>query len=84
MLYLGMDVAKIKLDCCLLLDEASGKRKTKVVKNTQSSIVDLLAWIGYQTKRFSRSIAYHHRSHGRLSRTSCHGARGCWRGGFHH
>lgn len=45
MFYLGMDVAKAKLDCCLLLDEASGKRKTKVVKNTQSGIVDLLAWV---------------------------------------
>lgn len=45
MFYLGMDVAKAKLDCCLLLDEASGKRKTKVVSNTQSGIVDLLAWV---------------------------------------
>ncbi|MEQ1742536.1 MAG: IS110 family transposase [Candidatus Nitrotoga sp.] len=48
MLYLGMDVAKAKLDCCLLLDEASGKRKTKVVKNTRSGIVDLLAWVAKQ------------------------------------
>ena len=48
MLYLGMDVAKAKLDCCLLLDEASGKHKTKVVKNTQSGIVDLLAWVAKQ------------------------------------
>ena len=48
MLYLGMDVAKAKLDCCLLLDEASGKRKTKVVKNTQSGIVDLLTWVAKQ------------------------------------
>jgi transposase len=48
MFYLGMDVAKTKLDCCLLLDEASGKRKTKVVKNTQSGIVDLLAWVAKQ------------------------------------
>lgn len=44
MFYLGMDVAKAKLDCCLLLDEVSGKRKTKVVKNAKSGIVDLLAW----------------------------------------
>jgi len=48
MFYLGMDVAKAKLDCCLLLDEASGKRKTKVVKNTQSGITDLLAWVAKQ------------------------------------
>ena len=48
MFYLGMDVAKAKLDCCLLLDEAGGKRKTKVVKNSQSGIVDLLAWVAKQ------------------------------------
>jgi len=48
MFYLGMDVAKAKLDCCLLLDEASGKRKTKVVSNSRSGIVDLLAWVAKQ------------------------------------
>lgn len=48
MFYLGMDVAKTKLDCCLLLDEAAGRRKTKVVNNTKSGIVDLLAWIAKQ------------------------------------
>lgn len=48
MFYLGMDVAKAKLDCCLLLEEASGKRKTKVVSNTKSGIVDLLAWVAKQ------------------------------------
>ena len=45
MFYLGMDVAKAKLDCCLLLDEASDKRKTKVVNNNKLGVVDLLAWI---------------------------------------
>lgn len=45
MFYLGMDVAKAKLDCCLLLDEANGKRKTKVVNNSKSGIADLLAWV---------------------------------------
>jgi transposase len=48
MFYLGMDVAKAKLDCCLLLDEASGKRKTKVVANSKAGIADLLLWIGKQ------------------------------------
>lgn len=48
MFYLGMDVAKAKLDCCLLLDEASAKRKTKVVNNTRSGIADLLAWVAKQ------------------------------------
>lgn len=48
MFYLGMDVAKAKLDCCLLLDEASGKRKTKVVNNTPAGYLDLLAWLAKQ------------------------------------
>lgn len=48
MFYLGMDVAKAKLDCCLLLDETSGKRKTKVASNSKSGIVDLLAWVAKQ------------------------------------
>ena len=48
MFYLGMDVAKARLDCCLLLDEVSGKRKTKVVSNTKSGVVDLLAWVAKQ------------------------------------
>ena len=29
MTYLGMDVAKAKLDCCLLLDEAVASAKPK-------------------------------------------------------
>ncbi len=46
MRYLGMDVAKAKLDCCLLLNEDSDKRKTKSVANSRHGVVDLLAWIG--------------------------------------
>lgn len=48
MFYLGMDVAKAKLDCCLLLDEAAGRRKTKVVNNSKSGIADLLIWVAKQ------------------------------------
>jgi len=48
MFYLGIDVSKAKLDCCLLLDEVSGKRKTKVVSNTSSGVADLLAWVAKQ------------------------------------
>jgi transposase len=48
MFYLGMDIAKAKLDCCLLLDETTGRRKTKVVNNTRSGIADLLGWIAKQ------------------------------------
>lgn len=45
MFYLGMDVAKTKLDCCLLLDAANSRRKSKVVGNTKSGVADLLAWV---------------------------------------
>lgn len=45
MFYLGMDVAKAKLDCCLLLDAANSRRKSKVVGNTKSGVADLLAWV---------------------------------------
>ena len=48
MFYLGIDVAKAKLDCCLLLDETAGRRKTKVVNNTKPGIIDLLAWAAKQ------------------------------------
>ena len=44
MIYLGLDVAKAKLDACLLLDETQHKRKTKVVANTKNGIVELLQW----------------------------------------
>jgi transposase len=48
MIYLGMDVAKAKLDCCLLLDEAGSKRKTKVVPNSKAGIAALLEWAAKQ------------------------------------
>lgn len=46
MRYLGMDVAKAKLDCCLLLEEGSDKHKTKSVANSRLGVADLLVWIG--------------------------------------
>ena len=48
MFYLGIDVAKAKLDCCLLLDEASNKRKTKAISNTKQGVTDLLTWVAKQ------------------------------------
>lgn len=44
MFFIGVDVSKAKLDCCLLLDVANLKRRAKVVANTQKGIGDLLAW----------------------------------------
>lgn len=46
MYYLGIDVAKAKLDCCLLL--ADDKRKYKVISNTKAGFMELLAWLQRQ------------------------------------
>lgn len=43
--YLGIDVAKAKLDCALLLDETGLKRKSKKVSNNQTGFSELLAWL---------------------------------------
>jgi transposase len=47
MFYLGIDVAKAKLDC-LLLDTATGKRKSKSCPNTPAGHAALLAWLDKQ------------------------------------
>ena len=48
MFYLGMDIAKAKLDCCLLLNETGDKRKSKVIPNTQAGVTALLEWTAKQ------------------------------------
>jgi transposase len=45
MFYLGMDVAKAKLDCYLLIQMAPLKGKAKVIANTAQGLADLLAWL---------------------------------------
>lgn len=47
MLYLGIDVAKAKLDCSLL-DPSTGKRKAKSVANSHAGVNDLLTWLHKQ------------------------------------
>ncbi|MBU1448110.1 MAG: IS110 family transposase [Gammaproteobacteria bacterium] len=47
MRYLGMDVAKAKLDC-LLLNEDGDKGKSKSVANNRTGIADFLVWVGKQ------------------------------------
>ncbi len=44
MFVMGIDVAKSKLDCSLLLDVAELKRRTKSVANSPMGVADLLAW----------------------------------------
>lgn len=45
--YLGVDVAKAKLDC-ILLDCTSGKRKSKVFPNTGAGYMQVLEWLKKQ------------------------------------
>ena len=47
MFYLGVDVAKKKLDC-MLLDSSSGKLKSKSVDNTEAGFAALLEWLTKQ------------------------------------
>ena len=44
MFYLGVDVAKAKLDC-MLLDSSNGKMKSKSINNTPAGFVQLLEWL---------------------------------------
>lgn len=44
MYYIGIDVSKSKLDCCLILDPASTKKKTKTITNSKIGIAKLLEW----------------------------------------
>jgi hypothetical protein len=52
MRYLGMDVAKAKLDC-LLLNENGDKGKSKSVANSRTGIADFLIWIGKPNSRIN-------------------------------
>jgi transposase len=44
MFFIGIDVSKAKLDCSLLLDAASTKRRAKSVANSRTGVAELLAW----------------------------------------
>ena len=45
--YLGIDVAKAKLDC-LLLDTSNAKRKAKSIANSADGVATLLSWLSKQ------------------------------------
>lgn len=47
-MFLGIDVAKLKLDCALLLDTATGRRKLKTVRNAPDGYAELAVWLGKQ------------------------------------
>jgi transposase len=46
--YLGIDVAKAKLDCSLLLEPNTGKRKIKTVSNHKQGVTELIRWLEKQ------------------------------------
>lgn len=48
MFYLGIDVAKAKLDCCLLVDVQTLKRKNKTVPNNAHGFNELVEWLQRQ------------------------------------
>jgi transposase len=48
MLYLGIDVSKAKLDCCLVKQDSPDKRKSKVLANSVAGVAELLRWLGKQ------------------------------------
>ncbi|UUM22271.1 transposase [Mycoavidus sp. SF9855] len=51
--YLGIDVAKAKLDCSLLLDDTGLKRKSKKVTNSQTGFSELLTWLVKQSVKLT-------------------------------
>jgi transposase len=49
MFYLGIDVSKATLDCCLLYQGIDGKKKNKRFNNTTKGYTELLQWIAQQS-----------------------------------
>ena len=45
MFYLGIDVAKAKIDCCLILENSANKKKTKTFSNTPKGFEQLQTWL---------------------------------------
>lgn len=45
MYFLGIDVSKAKIDCCVFLDANTSKKKSKVFANAESGFSGLLAWL---------------------------------------
>ena len=55
MLYLGVDVAKAKLDC-MLLNSVTGKLKSKSIPNTIAGFKQLLDWLTKHEARTAHVI----------------------------
>ena len=78
MFYLGIDVAKAKIDCCLILEDSAGKKKTKTFPNTPKGFEQLQAWLSHHAAGPAQTIAlmeatsvYHERLAGYLFDAGC-------------
>jgi transposase len=54
MFYLGIDVAKAKLDCCLLGETQTQRKRHKCFANSPAGIAQLLAWLASQLPQCAR------------------------------
>ncbi|MCC6375060.1 MAG: hypothetical protein IT465_09665 [Moraxellaceae bacterium] len=45
MFYLGIDVSKASLDCCLLYQGLEGKKKNKRFTNSAKGYIELSQWL---------------------------------------
>lgn len=49
--YLGIDVSKDKIDCCLLINDISKKEKAKIFPNNESGFNKLVTWLNQKNIR---------------------------------
>ena len=56
MFYLGIDVAKAKIDCCLILDNSTSKKKSKTFSNTQNGFEQLQTWLNHHAATSMQTI----------------------------
>lgn len=54
MFYLGVDVAKAKLDC-MLLDSSNGKLKSKSIANSSAGLSS--CWNGWTSKKLTSRMS---------------------------
>lgn len=56
MFYLGIDVAKAKIDCCLISVNSTSKKKTKTFSNTQNGFEQLQIWLNHHAATSMQTI----------------------------
>ncbi|WP_447500678.1 IS110 family transposase [Acinetobacter oleivorans] len=51
--YLGIDVSKDKIDCCLLINDISKKGKAKIFPNNEGGFNKLVTWLNQKNIQYS-------------------------------